>query len=230
MYTGPRSASSWGPLVTDIDDSYSRQARINWPAVYPGETVVWRGKPIRSKYATKDAGLTFGGIPVAVFITFWMWMALRIPKKDGPVAWLFPAFGFLFVLQALYLLAGHYLRNWLEWNNIEYAVTTRRTIIRRGLWRVSEMSRPHPDSPIEIRASADGAVGNVIFQSGGKPNLKGFGQQMRSMFNPELKTGEFGLYAVENPGDVYRTILAQTGAAPNGVKNKNSVSDEPSFR
>ena len=28
-----------------------------------------------------------------------------------------------FVLQALYLLlVGHYLRNWLEWKNVEYAV------------------------------------------------------------------------------------------------------------
>jgi hypothetical protein len=210
LYTVPAQDDLGVSIVPDIDDSYSRQARINWPAVYPGESVVSRGKPFRSKYATKDAKLTFGGIPVAVFMIFWMSMALRIPKKAGLVAWIFPAFGMLFVLQALYLLVGHYLRNWLEWTNIEYAVTTRRTIIRRGLWRVSERSRPHSDSPIEVRTSADGAVGNIILQAGGKPNLKGFGQQLNSMFNPELKTGEFGLYAVEHPGDVYRTILAQT--------------------
>jgi hypothetical protein len=208
------------PIVTDIDDSYSRQARINWPAVYAGEYVVWRGKPLRSKYTTKDAKLTIGGIPVAVFITFWMAMALRIPKKAGLVAWLFPAFGMLFVLQALYLLVGHYLRNWLEWKNIEYAVTSRRTIIRRGLWRVSEVSRPHSDSPTEVRASSDGAVGDVIFPAGGKPNLSRFGQQISSMFNPELSTGEFGLYALENPGNVYRIILAQTSAIPNGAKER----------
>ncbi|MGA8761255.1 MAG: hypothetical protein WB562_00040, partial [Candidatus Sulfotelmatobacter sp.] len=124
-----------------IDDSYSRQARMNWPALYAGESVAWRGKPVRSKYAVKDMKLTFAGIPVAIFMTFWMGMALRIPKKGGPegvVAWLFPAFGMLFVLQALYLLVGHYLRNWLEWENVEYAVTSRRTVIRRGIWRVSE--------------------------------------------------------------------------------------------
>jgi hypothetical protein len=32
------------------------------------------------------------------------------------------------------------------------------------------------------------------------------------MFNPELRTGEFGLYGVENPAEVYRTILAQSAA------------------
>jgi hypothetical protein len=185
--------------------------------VYPGENVVWRGKPLRSKYTTKDAKLTLGGIPVAVFITFWMSMALRIPKKAGLVAWIFPAFGMIFVLQALYLLVGHYMRNWMEWNNVEYAVTNRRTIIRRGLWRVSEVSRPHSASPIELRASADGLVGSVIFQ-GSKPSLSRFGQQISSMFNPELRTGEFGLHALENPGNVYQIILAQTSADANGAK------------
>lgn len=165
----------------------------------------------------KDAKLTLG-IPVAVFITFWMSMALRIPKKAGLVVWFFPAFGMLFVLQALYLLVGHYLRNWLEWQNIEYAVTSRRTIIRRGLWRVSEMSRPHSDSPIEVRASADGAVGDIIFRAQGTPGVNGLTKQINSMFNPELRTGEFGLYGVENPSDVYRTILAQTAGAPNAAK------------
>ncbi len=197
--------------MRDIDDSYSRQARINWPALCPGENVGWRGKPLRSKYTTKDAKLTIGGLPVAVFIAFWMSMALRIPKTAGLVAWLFPAFGMIFVLQALYMLMGHYLRNWLEWKNVDYAVTSRRTIIRRGLWRVSEVSRSHSDFPLELRASTDGAVGSVIFQ-GSKPSLNGFGQQISSMFNPELRTGELGLYALENPGNVYQIILAQTSA------------------
>ena len=83
-------------IVPDIDDSYSRQALINWPALYPGESVVWRGKPIRSKYTTKDAKMTLAGVPVGIFITFWMSMALKIPKNAGLMAWLFPAFGILF--------------------------------------------------------------------------------------------------------------------------------------
>jgi hypothetical protein len=204
-----------------IDESYSRQIQMNWPALYPGEDVVWRGKPLRSKYATKDAKLTLTGIPVAVFIAFWMSMALKIPTKGSPgdvMAWLFPAFGMIFVLQALYLLVGHYLRNWLEWKNVEYAITNRRTVIRRGGWRVSEMSRTHSDSPIEVRADTDGALGDVIFQARGKLNINAVRQQLSSMFNPELRTGEFGLYAVEHPGDVYRTILSQT-PAPNAEKH-----------
>jgi hypothetical protein len=162
-------------LVPDIDDSYSRQARINWPAVYAGENVVWRGKPVRSKYATKDAKLTLGGIPVAVFMIFWMSMALRIPKKDGAVAWLFPAFGLLFVLQALYLLVGHYLRNWLEWANIEYAVTNRRTVIRRGLWRVSEMSRPHSDPRLRSAPAPTARSATSFFRLAANPTSKASG-------------------------------------------------------
>jgi hypothetical protein len=193
---------------------------MNWPVLSIGETVVWRGKPVRSKYAMKDAKLTLAGIPVSVFITFWMSMALRIPKKDGPVAWLFPTFGMLFVLQSFYLLVGHYPRNWQEWKNVEYAVTNRRTVIRRGIWRVSEVSRPHSDSPIEVRASSDGAVGDIKFQARGKLTSTGLKQQLESMFNPDVRAGEFGLYAVENPSDVYRTILTQTSAVTSSVKDK----------
>jgi hypothetical protein len=202
-----------------IDDSYSRQAQMNWPVLSPGETVVWRGRPVRSKYATKDAKLTLTGIPVAAFITFWMSMALRIPNKNGPVAWLFPAFGMIFVLQALYLLVGHYLRNWLEWKNIEYAVTNRRTVIRRGAWRVSEISRPHSESPIELRANSDGRIGDVKFQARGKVAMTGLKQQLEGMFNPEAATGQFALYAVENPSDVYRTILAQANTVTNRIRD-----------
>jgi hypothetical protein len=205
-----------------IDDSYSRQAQLNWPALSAGESVVWRGKPVRSKYMMKDRKLTLTAIPLAVFITFWMSMALRIPKKGGPeniMAWLFPAFGMLFVLQALYLLVGHYLRNWLEWRTVEYAVTNRRTIVRRGVWRVFEVSRPHSDAPIEVRASADGEVGDIKFEAPRKLAITGRRQQLENLFNPDLKTGEFGLYAVEHPSDVYRTILAQASAVPNSVKN-----------
>jgi hypothetical protein len=201
-----------------IDDSYSRQAQINWPVLSAGENVVWRGKPVRSQYMMKDRKLTLTAIPLGIFITFWMSMALRIPKKGGPeniMAWLFPAFGMLFVLQALYLLVGHYLRNWLEWKNVEYAVTNRRTVVRRGLWRVFEVSRPHSGSPIEVRAGADGAVGDIKFQALGKPAVTGLKQQLESIFNPDLRTGEFVLSAVQNPNDVYRTILTQASAGPN---------------
>jgi hypothetical protein len=202
-----------------IDDSYSRQARINWPKLYPAENVAWRGKPVRSRYYLKDAKQTLVGIPVAVFITFWMSMALKIPKH-GPgsaIGWLFPAFGMIFAMQALYLLIGHYLRNWLEWRNVEYAVTNRRTIIRRGLWRPFEVSRPHSDSPIEVRAKNDGAVGDVVFRAQGTPNVKSLQQQLNSMFNPEVRSGEFGLYAIDHPSDVYRIILAQPGTSPRPV-------------
>jgi hypothetical protein len=199
-----------------ISDSYSRQAQMNWPALSVGESVAWRGKPARPKYTIKDMKQSLVGIPVAVFMTFWMWMALRIPKKGAPediVAWLFPAFGILFVLQALYLLVGHYLRNWLEWRNVEYAVTDRRIVIRRGVFRIFEVSRPHSDSPIEVRSRRGGTVGDIIFRSQGNIRVSGLAQQISSMFNPELRTGEFGLYAIENPGDVYRTILAQASLA-----------------
>jgi len=205
-----------------IDESYSRQLQMNWPALYAGEDVVWRGKPLRSKYTMKDAKLTLTGIPVAVFIAFWMSMALRIPKEGSPggvIAWLFPAFGDDLCPSSAVPLSWSLFADWLEWKNVEYAITNRRTVIRRGVWQVSELSRTHSDSPIEVRASTDGALGDVIFQARGKLNISGLKEQLSGMFNPELRTSAFGLYAVEHPGDVYRTILSQTSAAPDGAKH-----------
>ncbi|MGA8761619.1 MAG: hypothetical protein WB562_01915, partial [Candidatus Sulfotelmatobacter sp.] len=66
-----------------------------------------------------------------------------------------------------------------------------------------------------------GTVGDVIFQTRDKPNNKGLGQQLSGMFNSRPSTGEFGLYAVENPTDIYRTILAQASATSNSAKNDN---------
>jgi len=68
-----------------LDDSYSRQAALNWPVTNPGESILWRGKPVRAKYAVKDAKQSLFGIPVAVFITFWMWQVVRIPQNAGVI-------------------------------------------------------------------------------------------------------------------------------------------------
>jgi len=112
----------------------------------------------------KDAKLTLTGIPVAVLIAFWMSMALRIPKEGSPggvIAWLFPAFGDDLCPSSAVPLSWSLFADWLEWKNVEYAITNRRTVIRRGVWQVSELSRTHSDSPIEVRASTDGALGDA---------------------------------------------------------------------
>jgi len=201
-----------------IDDSYSRQAQINWPVLSARRECCLEGQacPVAVHDERQEA--------YANRHTPWdLYHFLDVhgtenSEEGGPeniMAWLFPAFGMLFVLQALYLLVGHYLRNWLEWKNVEYAVTNRRTVVRRGLWRVFEVSRPHSGSPIEVRAGADGAVGDIKFQALGKPAVTGLKQQLESIFNPDRRTGEFVLSAVQNPNDVYRTILTQASAGPN---------------
>jgi hypothetical protein len=82
----------------------------------------------------KDAKLTLTGIPVAVLIAFWMSMALRIPKEGSPggvIAWLFPAFGDDLCPSSAVPLSWSLFADWLEWKNVEYAITNRRTVIRR---------------------------------------------------------------------------------------------------
>ena len=114
LYTGPvqpKPSKRSCPISTiAIHDKHG----LTGPRSYPGENVVWRGKPLRSKYATKDSKQTLAGIPVAIFSD--------VLDVDGPEdseeSWcrlrgFLPAFGMLFVAQALHFLLGHYLRNWL---------------------------------------------------------------------------------------------------------------------
>jgi hypothetical protein len=190
-------------------DFYMHPDLLNWPVLASGETVLWRGKPIREKYARIDAKQTLMGIPMAAFIAFWMWFVLKIPRDAGPMRWVFVCFGILFVLQAVYLLIGHYVRNWYEWHNVEYAVTNKRVIVRRGLWASSEISRAYSSEPLELRTSSDGSVGDLIFRTNESRRSKNFAEQIQLMFNPEQRSGEFGLYAVERPVEPYRIIVAQ---------------------
>lgn len=198
------------------------QAPLDWPQLADGEHVAWRGKPVRSRYTTKDAKLTLSGIPVAVFMTFWMALALRIPKKGSPddlFAWIFPLFGLLFVLQALYMLVGHYLKNWLEWQNVAYAVTNKRVVARRGLWQVSESSRLHSDIPMELKIRGDGTVGDIVFESPQHRKAAdiGFFQRMEGGFFAK-SPGQFGLFAIEQPQEVYRILISQASAARQSAK------------
>lgn len=161
--------------------------------------------------------MTFQGVPIAVFIAFWMWGVLRVvPRKGKPFAdfestipWLFIAFGMLFVLQAFYLLFGHYIRSWLEWKNVEYALTNQRMVFRSGWLKVHERSLPLNSlvEGFEVRKLRAGGVGDIVFQKPEQPKKpKHFGEIIQQMFNPELQNEGLGFYAVEHVQDVYRLI------------------------
>jgi hypothetical protein len=194
----------------------------SWPIVASGEVVLWRGKPLRSAYTTKDAKQSLYGIPIAAFITFWMWGALQIPKKgkepgdfESVMPWVFVLFGSIFVLQALNLLFGHYIRNWLEWRNVQYAVTNRRAVVRKGLFSVSEISMPYAAlrSSVELHTKPDG-VGDIIFERRQTDEkTSNFAQAMQRAFNPADAAVSFAFYRIPMAAEVYRTLLSAISPA-----------------
>lgn len=204
---------------------------LSWPKLLPGESVVWRGKPVRGRYMIKDAKMTLVGLPIAVFISAWMWFAISIPKKSwppkGPDAafdYLFPLFGLLFVAVALNQLVGHYIRNWLESGNAEYVVTNKRIIQRLGAFRTSEVSHPYSSQPIELRRRAGSEVGDIVIRAtwtAAQPNQ--FGGSIQRMFNPQSASNEYALYAVENAETVYRLIVEQAAKAQGQIEPAPSV-------
>lgn len=169
----------------------------------------------------RNSKLTLQSIPTALFIAFWMWgVTSFIPRKGKPftdfestIPWAFIAFGMLFVLQALYLLFGHYIRNWLEWRNVEYALTNQRLLFRGGVREVRERSLPLGSlmEGVEIRRVRRNNIGDIAFQSPEpSKNPKHIGEQIQQMFNPEKRTEGLAFFAVEHVHDVYRQILTLT--------------------
>ncbi|MBZ5648335.1 MAG: hypothetical protein LAN37_14060 [Acidobacteriia bacterium] len=203
----------------------------SWPQLLSGEAIIWRGRPVRGRYVVKDAKMTLTGIPMALFISVWMWFAISIPKKNWPpkgpddaFGYIFPVFGLLFVAVALNQLVGHYLRNWLESANAEYVVTNKRIIQRLGVFRPRELSHPHSDRPIELRRYGNSQVGDIVLRAtwtAAQP--KQFGEAIQRMFNPQSASNEFALYAVDNVETVYRLILEQLKKAQAATEATPSV-------
>jgi hypothetical protein len=193
-------------------------AKLYWPNLLPNERLLWRGKPVRGAFIRRNPKFTLQSIPIALFISFWMWGVISfIPRKGKPfsdfestIPWAFVAFGMLFVAQALYLLFGHYIRSWVEWKNIEYAVTNHRLVFRGGVLEVREWSLPLTSlgEGVEVRGLRPGDIGDVIFQRPEKGNeAKGFPDLIKQIFNPERQNEGLGFYAVEHVHDIYRHIL-----------------------
>ena len=119
-----------------IDESYSRQLQMNWPALYAGEDVVWRGKPLRSKYTMKDAKLTLNRHTCRRLHCFLDVDGTkdsegRQPRRRDCVA--LPRIWDDLCPSSAVPLGWSLFADWLEWKNVKYAITNRRTVIRRGV-------------------------------------------------------------------------------------------------
>jgi hypothetical protein len=98
-----------------------------------GEHICWEGRPAPRCFTFRNWRHSIFGILFLLVSTYWQVVGMQIAAAyDVPwLAWL-PA---PFVILSIYLSLGHHLLARLEWNKVFYAVTDRRLLVRRGLFR-----------------------------------------------------------------------------------------------
>ncbi|MDT8441136.1 MAG: PH domain-containing protein [Desulfuromonadales bacterium] len=98
-----------------------------------GETLRWQGKPAPRCFVFRNWRYSVYGVLLLIATLIWQSVCLHVARTDGLpwLAWL----PLPFILLALYLTAGYLLLARLEWSQVDYAVTDRRLLVRRGLFR-----------------------------------------------------------------------------------------------
>lgn len=99
----------------------------------PGETLRWEGRPAPRAYVFRNwKHALFGLLLLAVTV---YWQVIALPLGDlYQKAWL-PWIPLPFLLIALYLGIGHVLLARLEWEKVFYALSDRRLLVQKGVWR-----------------------------------------------------------------------------------------------
>ena len=114
-----------------------RPAIVGWPVLFPGEILQWEGRPAPRCYTFRQWRLALFGLVLTGFCAAWTWMGVELSAQEGwPwLAWL----PLPFLAFALWLAFGTLFAARLEWNNVAYAVTNRRVIVRHGLFKPQQV-------------------------------------------------------------------------------------------
>jgi len=119
-------------MAETVNSSPNRSAP-GWPPLLPDETLCWEGRPAPRCYTFRQWRHALFGLLLTPFCGFWLWMGINQSAATGwPwLSWVpLPFLGY-----ALWLAGGQLLAARLEWNNVAYAITDRRLILRRGVLR-----------------------------------------------------------------------------------------------
>jgi len=103
-----------------------------------GETLRWQGRPAPRCYTFRNWKHSLFGVFLSVPSLFWLLVGHELRANGSPfwVAWL----PISFVLISAWLAAGHLFWARLEWDKLFYAVTDRRVVIQRGIFRQQQQS------------------------------------------------------------------------------------------
>ena len=112
------------------DEGYEFMGEM--PTLAPGEHILWRGKPKKSAYVADKA---LAMLPIAVI---WLVFDLNFLRAAGTDGFLLL---FLMVhMMPVWIWLGSALTSVVQWRNEDYYLTSKRIIIRRGIFRPQRQS------------------------------------------------------------------------------------------
>jgi hypothetical protein len=127
-----------------------------------GERLLWKGRPRAGiRLRGSDALLIPFSLLWGGFAIFWEYTAVFWVPKTNPAGWLFPLFGFPFVLAGLYFIFGRFVFDAKMRESTEYAVTDRRAIIVTTLFgrKVNSINlQSAPDMSLTERSDRSGTI------------------------------------------------------------------------
>lgn len=141
-----------------IDDDARTQLQ---PLIRSGEPLLWSGRPDPAwRWRRGDLSATGMGLFFAVFISFWLTLAL---SNGAP--WFFAAFGCLFVAFAVWMLIGRWFYRAARARRTAYGITPSRAYIAvKG----SVTTHPLAEVSLVTHRSKDGHL-DVMFADDTKP-------------------------------------------------------------
>jgi hypothetical protein len=99
-----------------------------------GEEVCWEGRPAPRCYTFRHWKHSIFGFIFLAICTYWQVLGFSL-SDEYEIPWLV-WLPLPFVFLGLYFSIGHLLQARLEWNRVYYAITDRRLLSQRGLWRL----------------------------------------------------------------------------------------------
>ena len=94
------------------------------------EVLRWQGRPAPRCYTFRNWRHSLFGVLLLVLALYWLALGTQLAAVYG-LSWL-PLVPVPFLLVGIYLSLGHLLLARLEWDQVRYAVTDRRVLLRRG--------------------------------------------------------------------------------------------------
>ncbi len=146
---------------------------MDWkPCLEEGEALRWEGRPAPRAFTFRNWLHSLVGVLLLLLSAYWQMVGVQLAAVYHLpwLAWI----PIPFLVAGLYLGVGHLLLARMEWEKVFYAVTDRRLLAQRGLFRprievfeLSELTgfrvKPLGNELATLRACALSSGSNLIF-------------------------------------------------------------------